>query len=358
MQYLGEDELTQVMGVGQLGEIREGPDGGTYQWVHRVDGLGNPIGFWRALRRVGNRFRKFAQRVVPAATAFVPGLAPVAAAAQQAGILGYDGLGALYQAPDGALYQVQGLAEDENFQGLADDDELSGLGQDELTQMMGIGQASEVRRGPDGELYKWIEGFDGLGNPVGFWSVLKRGIRRFAQRAMPFVQTAASFIPGAGPAVAAATPVLRRAGILGYDGLGALFQSPDGTFYQVRGLGADEELDGLADDDELQGYVLDPGMHGLSEDEELQGFADDEELHGLAEDEELHGLAEDEELSGLAEGEELSGLADDEDLQGFEQGYVREDGVNGFDAYVPEQREGTRWFTPPGRAPEIWKPIW
>ena len=45
MRYLGEHELTQVMGIGRYGEVREGPDGRLYQWVQGVDGLGKPIGF-------------------------------------------------------------------------------------------------------------------------------------------------------------------------------------------------------------------------------------------------------------------------------------------------------------------------
>lgn len=42
-------DMTRVMGIGSyVGEIREGPDGNLYQWVERVDGLGNPIGFsWK-----------------------------------------------------------------------------------------------------------------------------------------------------------------------------------------------------------------------------------------------------------------------------------------------------------------------
>jgi hypothetical protein len=93
-------------------------------------------------------------------------------------------------------------------------------------------------------------------------------------------------------------------------GLGALFQAPDGTVYQV------------------------------------QGVADDEELRGLADEEELRGLAQDEELQGLAEGEEEL------------QGYVREGGMSGVDAYVPNQPASTRWFTPPTQPPEMWKPLW
>ena len=35
---------------------------------------------------------------------------------------------------------------------------------------LGIGNyVGEIRQGPDGQLYEWVEGVDGLGNPIGFW---------------------------------------------------------------------------------------------------------------------------------------------------------------------------------------------
>jgi hypothetical protein len=353
MRYLGEDELTQMMGIGRYGEVREGPDGRLYQWVQGIDGLGNPIGFWRGLRRVVRRALPAVQSLAP----FIPGVGPAAAVAltaaapalRRAGVAGYGGLGALYQASDGTFYQMQGFAEDE---------ELRGLGQDELTQVMGIGQPNEVRRGPDGKLYQWVQGVDGLGSPIGIWRRLRRRLRSVA----PLVQTAASFVPGVGPAVAAgvraATPFAQRAGILGHNGFGALYQSPDGTLYQVQGLAEDEYLRGFAEDDELRGLAEDEDIRGVGEDEELRGLAQEEELRGFGEDEELRGFAEDEELRGFAEDDELRGLAEDEDLRGIGQGYVRQNGVSGFDAYVPDQPVGTRWFTPPAQPPEMWKPLW
>jgi hypothetical protein len=184
------------------------------------------------------------------------------------------------------------------------------LGEDEVTQMMGLGSIGEVRRGPDGNLYQWVQGVDGLGNPIGFWRGLRKRLRRVVQRALPIVQQVAPFVPGAGTAVAAGLRVAKAAGVAGAGGLGALFQAPDGTVYQV------------------------------------QGVADDEELRGLADEEELRGLAQDEELQGLAEGEEEL------------QGYVREGGMSGVDAYVPNQPASTRWFTPPTQPPEMWKPLW
>jgi hypothetical protein len=355
MRYLSEDEATQMMGIGYLGEVRQGPDGNLYQYVQGMDGLGNPIGFWRGFRKRLKKFvgraLPFAQRVAsliphPAAQAAARGLTAVTPFLKQTGIAGYEGVGALYEAPDGSLYQVQGLAEDE---------ELRGIDEDEMTQMMGVGYLGEVRQGPDGNLYQWMQGVDGLGNPVGFWGKLRRLARKalkyhpvaaalraaspLLRQALPVAQQVASVIPGGAAALTAATPILKEAGVAGYDGLGALYQAPDGTVYQVQGLAEDEELRGLSEEEELR---------GLDEDEELRGFAEDEELRGLEEDEELRGLAEDEELRGFAE---------DEELRGLDQGYVRE-GVSGLDAFVPEQPPSTRWFTRPAQAPEMWKPLW
>jgi hypothetical protein len=59
MRY-GPQAMTNMMGIGSyVGEVRRGPDGQVYQWVEGVDGLGNPIGFWRAVR-------KFAAKLIPA----------------------------------------------------------------------------------------------------------------------------------------------------------------------------------------------------------------------------------------------------------------------------------------------------
>ena len=196
---------------------------------------------------------------------------------KRAGVAGYGGLGALYQAPDGTLYkQVQGLAEDA---------ELRGLSEDQVTQMMGVGYLGEVRQGPDGAHYQYVQGVDGLGNPIGSWW------RRLARRALPFVRRLAPFIPGGAAALTVATPFLKQAGVAGYGGLGALYQAPDGTVYQqVQGLDDDAELRGLDADDEL---------HGLDDDPELRGFDEGEELHGFDEDTDLRGLEDDMELRGL-----------------------------------------------------------
>lgn len=65
----------------------------------------------------------------------------------------------------------------------------------DLTQVMGIGSyVGEVRRGPDGQPYQWVEGVDGLGNAIGFWKSLKS----LASKAIPMVT---KFIPGIGPVI-------------------------------------------------------------------------------------------------------------------------------------------------------------
>jgi hypothetical protein len=361
MMHLSEDPVTQMMGVGYLGEVRQGPDGNVYQYVQGVDGLGNPLGFWRRLKRFARgalrRALPIAQRFAP----FIPGGAAALTVAtpllKQAGVAGYDGLGELYQAPDGTLYQ--------QVQGLAEDRELQGLGEDKVTQMMGLGSLGEVRQGPDGNLYQYMQGVDELGNLAGFWGKVRKLASRvikyhpaalalkaaspLLRKALPIAQRVASAIPGGTEALTAATPILRQAGVNGYDGLGALYQAPDGTLYQqVQGLADDDELHGLEEDEELRGIDEDDELRGLSENEELRGLDDDEELRGLDADEELHGFAEDEELRGVAE---------EQDMQGI-QGYVRQDGVNGLEAFVPQELPQTRWHVTPAQAPEVWKTLW
>jgi hypothetical protein len=299
--------MNHIMGTGYLGETKVGPDGNLYQWVEGIDGLGNPIGFWSKLKKLGKRALRTAARYHPAAQALQT---------VSRGISGYNGLGAVYQAPDGNLYQMQGL-------GGVDEE---GVGVDDLTQIMGLGSyLGETRVGPDGNVYQWVQGVDGLGNPIGFWKRLKRFAKRVVRKALPIVQQVAPFIPGGAvvsSALKTATPFLKRAGIAGYNGLGALYQAPDGTLYQMQGV-ADDEMAGLADED-LQGLA----------DDDIAGFADDD-IAGFADD-------------------DMSGLAEDEAFQG----YVQQDGMNGLAAYTPQQPPSTRWFQQPNQAPKIWETPW
>lgn len=330
MQYLSEDQVNQMMGVGYLGEVRQGPDGNLYQYVQGVDGLGNPIGgFWRKIKRLA---RKAVRRALPYVQQFAPltpggaALTAVTPILKEEGIEGYDGLGALYQSPDGTLYQ--------QVQGLADDAELHGLSEEEATQMMGIGYIGEVRQGPDGNLYQYVQGIDGLGNPIGAWW------KRLIRRALPFAQRLAPFVPGGAAALTAATPFLKQAGVAGYEG-----------------LDEDEELRGLAEDEELRGLDEDDELRGIDEDEELRGLSEEEELRGLDEGEELRGLDADEELQGLAEDEDLRGIGEDRDMQGVD-GYVRRDGMNGLEAFVPQEPPQMRWQVASALPSEVWKPLW
>jgi hypothetical protein len=305
--------MNHLMGTGYLGETKVGPDGNLYQWVEGIDGLGNPIGFWKKLKKA-----------VRTVARYHPGVQALKFASRA--VSGYDGLGALYQAPDGNLYQMQGLGVDEE-----------GMGADDLTQIMGFGSyLGETRVGPDGNAYQWVQGVDGLGNSIGFWKRLRRGLRKFVKKALPIVQQVAPFIPGGAvvsSALKTATPFLKQAGIAGYDGLGALYQAPDGTLYQMQGF-ADDDMGEYGEDE----------MAGLA-DEELQGFAEDE----MGE----YGEYGDEKMGEYGE-DEMAGFAEDEVLQG----YVRQDGMNGLAAYVPQQPPSTRWFQQPGQAPKIWEAPW
>jgi len=222
------------------------------------------------------------------------------------------------------------------------------LSEDQATQMMGIGYLGEVRQGPDGNLYQYVQGVDGLGNPIGgFWSRLKRGLKavhRLAQRG-------ASFIPGPyGAAIRAglkiATPLLQKAGVAGNEGIGALYQAPDGSLYQ--GVSENEALQGLDDDAELRGLEADDELHGLDDDPELRGFDEGEELRGLNDDMELR---------GLDDSEDLRGFDADQEMQGME-GYVRQDSVSGLEAFVPQEPPQTRWHVASSMPPEVWKPLW
>ncbi len=370
--WLGQDETVQ--GLGCPGGTCMGADGNLYEWVEGVDGLGNPIGFWKRLKR---GFRQVARRAVPLARRFAPLIPGGAAAAALTAAAPYLRRAAPYvqqvaTAIPGAIPAATMPAEAMPAEAEAPAEEGGaagwGLGANELTQVMGIGYAGEVAEGPDGNLYQWVQGLDGLGNAFGFWKRLGRGFRRLARRALPLVQRVASFIPGPyGAAISTgirtASPFLRQAGVLGSDGIGALYEAQDGSLYQVQGIEADDDLSGLQQDEELRG-LSEEELQGLADDEELRGLSQDEELRGLAQDDELRGPADDDELRGLEQDDELRGLADDE-IQGFDQdelqgmdGYVRQDGVSGLEAFVPDAPRETPWFKAPAQPPPLWAPLW
>src|SRR5215510_7549023 len=137
----------------------------------------------------------------------------------------------------------------------------------DLTQVMGIGNyVGEVRRGPDGQPYQWVEGVDGLGNTIGFWKKITGAVKDLVSKAMPLVK----FIPGIGPVIEQVRgavkgfctglpkiqpiveqspdikpvyqigtklcSILSKAGIAGADD--GIMQAPDGQLYEVvEGIG-------------------------------------------------------------------------------------------------------------------------
>ena len=223
----------------------------------------------------------------------------------------------------------------------------------------------EIAEGPDGNMYQWVQGVDGLGSAFGFWKRLRK-LRKIVKKAMPLARMAASFVPGASAALTVASPFLRKVGVAGADGLGALYEAPDGAMYQVQGIDANDDLDGFADDD-LNGLEADDELNGLDADDELSGFASGEELNGLEADDELNGFAADDDLRGFADdalqaADELDGFADDAAMDGFGDqemmnGYVRDRGVSGIDAFIPERPRETPAFSPSPNAP-MWAPLW
>ena len=347
MRYLNADEELRMSGVGYAGEVHEGLDGNLYEWVEGVDAWGGEVGYWQGLPQVQNA--------------------------------GFDGLGALYQASDGSLYQVAGLgaeeAEEQEAAAEPGDDDKDAAAP---PPKMGPGRPGEMRVGPDGKRYRWVLGVGAGGKQRGFWRRLRprarfqrpparpgprpamqarrppagaggrppaggqagRKRKPFLKRILPFAKAATALIPGIGPAVAAgltvATPLLKKAGIAG-PGLGALYEAPDGTLYAVHGL-ADDDLDGL--------YQYD-GTNGFIADDELDGFADVEQIEGAADDD----------VAGMSEDDYGPGVTGVEDLDG----YVLDDRDNRnegrLQAYVPEPPRKTR-MAQPSPAADIWKPNW
>lgn len=301
MQYLGQDEYNPMTGVGYLGEVRLGADGQLYEWVQGIDGLGNPVGFWRALRRrlrrIGRGILRTALPLVRRFAPFVPGVGPLVSA----------GLPLLRQF------------------------------------------APRARR-----VARFVPGVD-PGAATAFAPAMAVSTGTMA----PGAAMSPTDYPGAGvpaaPADGSASAEPQQATVEGYAGLGALYQAPDGSLYQVQGLDDEDDLRGLEEEDELRGFAQDEDLRGLMQDQELQGL-EEEELQGLAQ-EELQGLAQ-EELQGLAQEDDLRGFAADDELQGLDQGYVRQEEVSGLEGYIPTPQPQTRWFAPPALPPALWRPLW
>jgi hypothetical protein len=126
-----------------------------------------------------------------------------------------------------------------------------------MTAMMGIGSyVGEVRRGPDGQVYQWVEGVNGLGNPIGFWKGLRRvaslaskftplgpitgAVKQFCQT-LPQLQPVIQQAPDARPVYTLGTKICKVLGKVGIAGAeGAIMEAPDGQLYEViEGIGED-----------------------------------------------------------------------------------------------------------------------
>ena len=212
-----------------FGEIAEAVDGNLYQWVQGVDGLGSPFGFWKRIKRLAKRAMPLVQKIAP----FVPGGAAALTVAtpflKQAGVAGLGDVGALYAAPDGSLYQVQGVDAGDSIDGFAADelqglsaDDLNGLADDELR-----GLSDDELRGlaADDELRGFGEGDD---------------LRGFA---------AGDELNGFG-----ADPDLN--GFAAMDPLDGIDAD------ELNGF-ADDELRGVGDDDRMSGYLRDGRINGI-----------------------------------------------------------------------------------------------
>ena len=211
-----------------FGEIAEAADGNLYQWVQGVDGLGSPFGFWKRIKRLARRAMPLVQRLAP----FVPGGAAALTAAspflKHAGVAGLGEVGALYAAPDGSLYQVQGVDAADSIDGFADDD-INGLAEEELQ-----GLANDDLDGlADEELHGLSD--DDL------------------------------------------------SGLEADDELSGFAEGED-----LNGMAAMDPLDGM-DADELNGLAAGEDLDGFAEDE-LNGFADDERMSGYVRDGRINGI--------------------------------------------------------------------
>lgn len=54
------------------GDFQGVPDGNLYEWVEGMDGLGNPIGFWKKAKKIAGATAKLASRYAPVLTQFLP----------------------------------------------------------------------------------------------------------------------------------------------------------------------------------------------------------------------------------------------------------------------------------------------
>jgi hypothetical protein len=205
----GATDMTQTMGVGNyVGELRRGPDGHLYQWVSGVDGLGNPIGFWkRAFKFVTGAAQRFARAGL---ARLIPG--PIKRLARRAcGVV--DQLGpAVTAIPIAAPYYAgaKGFCKVLRGSGIADVD----YGVMEVPAPVSAAVTAAIP-GPARAAAKTVCGIVNRLGPV-----------------MRYIPIAGSYYKKA----TGLCRVLRDAGIAGVEG--GLMEAPDGQLYEVvEGLG-------------------------------------------------------------------------------------------------------------------------
>jgi len=204
MRY-GPQDMTNMMGIGSyVGEVRRGPDGQPYQWVEGVDGLGNPIGFWKAVKAVGKAVRGGLVKLIPAR---------IKNAARSV-CNTINQLGPAVQAiPPAAPYYAAASGFCRVLRGAG----ITGVGEEAIEIPEAARQAAAAIPAPVKGVARKVCGFvDRLGPIVRFIPPVARpyqGIKKLCG-------------------------VLRDVGIAGAEG--AIMEAPDGQLYEViEGIGAD-----------------------------------------------------------------------------------------------------------------------
>jgi len=123
MRHLSENEGTQMRALGYVSELYEDLDGNLYGWIEGVDECGNQIGSCQGPSQ-------------PEGSAL-------------------SGLGALYEAPDGTLYHVQGLAEEEAADAKAESAEPEQPAESEAPPATEPGEPSRPRPFPRSRPIAW-----------------------------------------------------------------------------------------------------------------------------------------------------------------------------------------------------------
>ena len=220
--------LTQIMGLGTPGELRHGPDGRVYGWVEGLDSYGRRKGGWTPYNRLRRRAYRFCAYTFPNHFDRRTRIRP----AQP-----YTKIRPVYSqiikpSTSSMPRVVRPLAV--SLRGLGASPDIQGL--------FGVGYPGAIVHGPDGHLYGWVSGYDGLGSPLGFWGRLKRLIRsglkfvtkKLAPNLLPIANKLLTFVPGIGPAAATALNVARGAGLLGIAETGApIYLGRDGLLYGI-----------------------------------------------------------------------------------------------------------------------------